>query len=408
MQVASVKNGQAKLIFIALSVPIVIMSIQKPNNACAADWALTPAVSLNIINDDNLFLATQNKTSTWESVIDTSVGLSRNTENNNIMINERLAARHYDYMPALDRNDSYTSLLYGYDAERYTFRINGAYAQESTLTSELVDTGVVQVVRTVNQKTLSPQLNYQMSPRSTLKMSFDYLDKKYDAPITEFSPYTTHATTVNYAYALDETVNLQANVTRSNVDIPDGAYGYQGLSLLTKSNNYQLGFTYNYAENIDLSVLYGERSSEDEIKYLGYLLFPASHSKGSTYNVVLRKSLASGSVKFQLSRDYSPAGTGVVYETDNATLGMQFLIDERNSINLDITYLNQKPGSSSYSAVQRTYYSIQPGYSWQVAENWSLHAYYRYVHQKYDISADAAESNSVSLSMAYTWPYYHF
>ncbi len=408
MQVVSVITGQANRAVFALGMLIMVTSMQRPIYACAADWALTPAVSMNIINDDNLFLATQNKTSTWESEMGVSLGLSRKMENNSLELTQRVVGRHYDYQPALDRNDGYTSLQYGYNAERCSLDVKGTYARESTLTSELADTGIVQVVRKVTQSTISPQFSYQMTPRSTLKLIYDSLDKSYDALVTEFSPYKTQAGSVNYTYALDETLQLQANATRSDVDIPDGAYGYPGLSLQTKTDNFQLGFTYTYAEDINMSVLYGKRSSHDEIKYLGYLLFPATNSNGSTYNIVLSRTLTRGTVRLQLTRDYSPAGTGVVYETDNATLGMQYSFDERNSINLDVTYLNQKPGASSYSAVQRTYYSFQPGYTWQVAENWSLHAYYRYVHQKYDISADAAESNSVSLSMAYTWPYYHF
>ncbi|MBI3560689.1 MAG: hypothetical protein HY080_03085 [Gammaproteobacteria bacterium] len=373
----------------------------------AADWAFIPTVDLQAVYDDNLFLTTQNVTKTWSSVIAASVDLSRKMENTSLDLTDKIASRHYDYNTMLDRNDNYITLAYAYNGERYAINANGAYASESTLTSELADTGYISVVRKVKQSTLSPSFTYQLSQHSAMQLSYDYLKKNYDAPITEFADYTNQITSANYSYSLTESLQLQAIATRSEVDIPEGAYGFVGASLSTKTDNYQAGLSYDYAEDIVLSALYGKRTSLDELKYLGYLLGTAK-SEGSTYNVSLTKTLDRATIKFQVTRDYSPAGNGVVYDTDRATVNLQYHVTDRNSVGLDIVYTNQKPGASRFITVHRTYYSVQPGYTWQVSENWSLNAYYRYSYQKYNTDTDAAKSNLISLSMSYVWPYYHF
>lgn len=394
-------------ITVAISIVVIGVNVIRANEVTAADWGLTPALSMEMFYDDNLYLTTQNKIDTRGSVVNASFGLSRNLETTSLEINQKLVARHYDYDNNLDRNDGYTNLAYTSSTERLGFSLKGIYSRESTLTSELADTGRVDVVRKVSQTTLSPALNYELSQRSSLRLAIDFLDKNYDAPSTEFADYSVRQASAQYTYILDEPLKLQSVVTRSKVDVPDGAYGYSYISLETQTDNYQLGLIYDYTENINLSLLYGKRESHEEIKISGSLV-SASDSNGATYDIALTKKLMQGSVKLQATRDYSPAGNGVVYETDSANLAMLYRINERHSFNLDATYFDQKPGTAAYGTYHRNYFSIQPGYRWRMSENWSLSTYYRYVHQKYDNNTDAAESKLISVSVAYSWPYFHF
>ncbi len=390
-----------------LSVVLTGLTFISSDEALAAEWGLTPSVNTQVFYDDNLLLGTQNKIGTWGSVVSASLALSRKMENTSLIFTDRIAARHYDNYDTPDTNDNYMNLSYGYNAERYSLSLNGGYSRESTITSELDDTGRVQVVRKVNQTTLAPSFNYQISPRSSLSVSLSHQEKNYDAPITEFSDYTVDVVNANYSYAVSESTRLQAVLTRSKVDTPDGAFRFVGVGTLSQTDNYQLGLEYQLAENLNISALYGKRDTQQDIEVNGSL-FATETSQGSVYNIAVTKTLARGTLKLQATRDYSPSGNGVVYETDNANLNMQLMLDQRHGLNLDIAYLDRKASSTTFTAIGRKYYRIQPGYYWNMSENWVLSTYYRYSRQQYDDNTAAAESNLVSINLAYSWPYYRF
>jgi hypothetical protein len=373
----------------------------------AADWSLTPLVSAEMFYNDNIYMATNSKTDTWGSVLNASLSLKRALETSDFDLSQRMVNRHYGYDNHQDRNDGYTNFAYNDTSERSRFSLAGSYARESTLTSEYTDTGRVDVVRKVNQTTATPTWEYDLSQRGSLTLSGQYTNKNYDAPVTEFADYSTGQASVQYSHAINEPLHVQAVMSRSKVDIPAGAYGIIYAGLITQTDNYQLGFSYDYAENIDFSLLYGKRKSSDEIRFLGTPI-ATFQSEGATYNLTVSKTFEHASAKLNLTRDYSPSGNGVVYETDTATISAQYRLSEISSTNLEFTYLNQKPGTTSYTAVQRTYYSALIGYHRNLNEGWTLGAYYRYANQKFDTIPGNATGNLVSLSLAYAWPYYHF
>lgn len=377
------------------------------NVALAAEWGITPSVNAQVFYDDNILLGTQNKIGTSGSVINAALALSRKLENTSLTFTDRIAVRHYGNYDTPDTNDNYMNLGYGYTAEQYSVSLNGGYSRESTITSELDDTGRVQVVRKVNQTTLAPAFNYQVSPHSSLSVSLSRQDKNYEAAITEFSDYTVDMINVNYSYTVSESTKLQAVLTRSKVDTPDGAFGFIGVSTLSQTNNYQLGLEYQLAEDMNISALYGKRDTRQDIEINGSL-FTTETSQGSVYNIAATKTLTRGTLKLQATRDYSPSGNGVVYETDNVNLNAQYMLKQRHGLSLDIAYLDRQPSSTSFASVGRKYYRIQPGYYWNMSENWVFSTYYRYSKQKYDDNTVAAESNMISINLAYSWPYYRF
>lgn len=373
----------------------------------AAEWGLTPSVNVQEFHDDNLFLDVQNGLATWGTIVNASLAFSRKMENNSFTLTDRVALRNYDDNESLDSTDNYLNVNYGYNAERYTAGFYGDSNRESTTTSEIEDTGRLNAVYRVNQKTLQPTFSYLASPSATLGLTYTYQDKDYEAPISEFSDYTAQTLSANYSHSISDNTKLQAVLARSLVDTPDGAYGLAGVSLLTATTNFQLGFDYQQAENMHFSVLYGQRDSRQDVESGGITLL-TDYSRGSVYNIVFTKTLERGELKLTATRDYTPSGDGTVNETDRANLSMRFMLKERHSMNLAVDYIDSKTSTTPISSYGRQYYRIQPGYTWSITESWALSGFYRYSKQRYDYNTEAADSNMVSVSIAYVWPYHLF
>jgi len=129
-----------------------------------------------------------------------------------------------------------------------------------------------------------------------------------------------------------------------------------------------------------------------------------SSGTGALFYASLEKDLERTSFAGTLSKIVSPSGSGQLNESDRLMVKMRRELTALMDFSLEVNGIRNKSGTGGVSSTDRKYYSILPALHWRLSRWWRVAASYRYIRQKYDNSATAAESNRAMVSVAYTWP----
>lgn len=106
-------------------------------------------------------------------------------------------------------------------------------------------------------------------------------------------------------------------------------------------------------------------------------------------------------IRAGVSRALSPSGSGGQTEKDSANLAISRDLTERVSVYLNSNYSKSRGSEGNISNNNRTYYSIQPGVTWQLSREWDAGLNYSYARIKRDYEIESAHSNSVNFSLSY-------
>src|SRR5438105_8907936 len=110
----------------------------------AAEWSMEPSVGLRAEHNDNIQFTSAPHPSVWGTILSPDVKFSGQTETLTVTGGLRLNFNRYFGEHGLDSTDHILSLRSSYKAERNILGLNIDSIRDSTLVSELNETGLVQ------------------------------------------------------------------------------------------------------------------------------------------------------------------------------------------------------------------------------------------------------------------------
>ena len=156
----------------------------------AAEWRAEPLFSLGANLDSNRRLLADGERS-GAAQLSGSLALARRTEISELTFQPRIDVRRYQGVDeALSSNDAGADLGWRRQSERWTTRLSATAREDSTLTSELADTGIIEGRARRQTLTAASESTWAFGERSSLQFGGSFMNIGFDdAGGTGLTPY---------------------------------------------------------------------------------------------------------------------------------------------------------------------------------------------------------------------------
>ncbi|AGA91767.1 outer membrane protein/protective antigen OMA87 [Thioflavicoccus mobilis 8321] len=364
--------------------------------AGAQQWQFEPTVSLGVDYDDNITLDPEDPRSSFGTSARVAVRGVQSTESTRLGLLAGLGLRQFSDGGDLDDVTAFLGVDGTYLAPRSQFQLNLSVSTQSTLTSETETTGVGDPNGQQYRVAIRPAWDYRLDERSSFGVSANVSAVFYeDVEDASLSDYRSGELSLSAAHSLTERAGINAVLSY-------GYYESQGDDNETENLAFQAGANYQLSETVSFALLFGLRRTEATFPGVGAREVTET-STGPIYSLSIEKRFArGGGVSLSALRDLAPSGAAEVLDTTSLQLGYRYPLSER--VNLQFSsraYRNRQTGGQS-SASDRTYADGQLGLSYQVRRSWRLAIDYRHRWQKNDEDPASAQSNAVTLSLAWS------
>jgi hypothetical protein len=386
------------------------------NSSRAAEWSIEPSVDLRGEYNDNFELTSGPHSTVWGLILSPDVKFSGTTETFNVTGGLRVNLNRYFGEQGLDTTDYISSLRSTYKTERDVWGLNVDAVRDSTLVSELFETGVALARRQRTRLAANPSWSRSLTEATAIIASYSYSDVHYaDTGDTSLIDYSDQTATVGFQSNLSErdVASLTAYYDR---------YETKPSQSLATTYGIQAGYDCAFSETLHGNLVVGARQTRSTVSAqalvcdgpifsgicLGNLTLltetQSETSTGWTLLAALDKKWETAQLSARLSREINPSGVGALVETDRAGIFWNHQWSPTVSYSVDAAIYQSRYVGNIVSGSDSRYYHIEPRVSWKITEWWTLTGGYSYSHTKSTSSPLEASANVVYLVLNYTWP----
>lgn len=383
-------------------------------SALAAEWAVEPDVSLRTEYNDNLRLTLAPHDSVTVSTLSPRVLLRRTTEISDVSLQGLVNLNRYWDDPSLDSTDYYYNFGASLLGERGQLSLNAGYVRDSTLASELAETGLVAARTQRSSIRVNPRWSRSVSPLSAVGIGYSFADVSYAASQSAgLTDYRNQDVSVWGSHKFSERDEVQLGAYYAEYETRPAAY---------ESATHGITLTYlrDFSERTKLSAQVGMRRTSATRQALTQVLVPTfipglfqivfvpqqidSRDSGALLNVGIdSKWSARTTLRGRISRELNPSGSGSLVESDRLSAGVSHGFTERTNLNVNASAYRSRFSDAALSRGNSRYYALEALLSSRLDEHWSFSAGYRYARQKYEGAHVAADANVIFVSARYDW-----
>ena len=363
----------------------------------SAQWYSESSTRFRSVYDDNLRLTSGDHDAVVGMILAGTIKAGKRTETSNINVKGGTTLKKYSGEDNLDTNDFDLGIDATHRTKRDEFTLTTAVKLDSTLSSEIQSSGLMQRRKRRIKKDFALSWARSLSERTSLKLSYSYLDTDYkNIKNTGLSNYTYQSIESMLSYSLDKKTNISLTL-RSSL--------YKG-SNRTKTEMQDYGVSarinHNFSETFSVGAGAGLRYSDTE--YRAIQIDNHNTDTGFLLNVNVKHTFEQMTVNGLLSRSVMPSGAGALLVTDKLSAEIDYRVDERLNLNIESAVYRNSSADEDDESRDRVFFSIQPKVRWKLTRRWLIEGSYRYRRQRYDSTGLTADSNAVFLSAKYVWP----
>jgi hypothetical protein len=376
---------------------------------------MEPSVALRTEYNDNINLTTAPHPSVWGVILSPDVKFSGTTEALNVTGGLRFNFNRYFGEQGLDTNDHILTLRSTYKAERDVLGLNIDSIEDSTLISELSDTGVVLARDQRRQLAINPSWTRSLTETISITTTYSYTDVDYANNVeTGLIDYRDQTATVGLGYKPGE---------RDLVTVAGYYDRYETKPGLSVANTYgvEVGYDRAFSETLHGSLSVGSRKTRSSTERqalicngfilagicFGNVITVTSVTKANTTGYIfaanLDKQWETARLSGALSRSINPSGVGTLVQTDH--LGLTWTQQWSPTVNSSASgglYKSQYGGNVAGS--NSRYYTVEANVGWRLTEWWTLSGGYSYRRALYEGSQASPSANVAYLVLSYAWP----
>ncbi len=378
---------------------LALFALSFTTNCLAEKWYFEPNVTIRTAVDDNVRLSVNNEESAFSTLITGKADFGFRTEVSDVKFYATLADRRYSGIADLNSQDKTLGLTTALRSGLNLYSFSGSIFRDSTRTSELETTGLVQANKQRTRISLNPSWTRTLTERASLKLGLAYTDVGYeDALNTGLVDYTYKQADAFWSYQLSPQTEAQllANVSR-----------YEAPVLRTQYDTYgvRAGFSHQLSETSSASALVGLSKTDSEF-FSGGVARQADDMALLLDLRYIKNMDEVQSFDVGLSMSESPGGSGDLLRATKLSFNAKRRLSTRLDFSLNASLTeNETGGGVNNTGNDRTYLSLEPKLSWRATEWWNLTGGYRYRQQEYtSSSAGTADSNMIYFTARYTWP----
>lgn len=374
---------------------VLIFLLIVPFVAIAKDITIIPAIAFKAGYDDNVLYSRAFEISDYVGIISPALKLDYATEVFNIRGSGLVDVLRYAQEKDLDYERQYYKLGGDYRfSERWEFTGDFAYTKDTTLQTELLQTGVVNVRSPVDRFDGDLGLSYELSELSDIGVKYEYLNRSYKDRFLD--DYYANAISLPYNRQFNDGLDIftveprYARVISENND----SHGYRLM----------LGWTHRPSETYQFKAFLGPRYTVQKFEDTG----ETTSNWGVVGDINLEKKAEIYSILVGFRSD-------VIMRPSRDTLNQVFRLYTRLS-----RRITERFGARVYSRISMTrpdeedvsdeediyYFVVTPSLNYYFTENHYLSLSYSY-QQQYDrnIEDDPRRArNRVWLSVNFNFP----
>nr|WP_274600197.1 outer membrane beta-barrel protein [Thiocystis violacea] len=363
-------------------------------SARASQWYVEPRVSLDTFYDDNVRLSTIDPRSTAGGNLTAAVESGRRTEESEIGLSAKVLSLYYTDASDLNETDGYLGFTSIYQLGRSRLGLDATFDYDSTLTSEVETSGLVQVEKRHQRVRVKPSWAYTLTDRARVEANLSYQDDTYqDVEVIPLFDYSFTTAGMSLIYGLTERAQVFGGLSYDK---------YDADQVDTQSSNYgvQAGASYLLTETMSLSSYAGVRNTHAETPT--FFGTEKTDNTGPIFQVELKKSYDQGQLRMSAERSLLPSSSGTLLDTTALRLSWDYQFEPRWKFLFSASGYRNRTPDGEVSRDDRDYLAFSPSLQHQLTESLRLDLSYRYRWQEYDLQTSDASSNAVYLSLQYT------
>jgi hypothetical protein len=367
--------------------------------ASAQEWQLTSNISQAVLYSDNLLLSRARNVDAFGSITAPQVHLERISPTSNITLNGRFEFAEYLDHSEFNSQDQFLNLnVQQAMSERSTLGLRANFTHDTTLKSEQDITGkeLDNSFDFINWYA-TPSWSYLVSPLDEIVLRGSYQEVNYDT--TEKTDYQYFGPSIDYNHQLSELAQFTSTVGffRYIPDEPGDDY--------TDTISTLFGYGYTSSERFSINggvgFFYAMRTED-----------PGKDSSDFGYRLKFNMNYLMNdqtSMRVALSHDAEPSGDGDQVVRNRVGLGFDYKFTPLTTGRLTLDYVDNEDflgfeGNSTTNEGTSRYASLRPSVLWQLTEDWSLAAEYRFRYKVFESNSDTETSNTVMLTLQYNFP----
>ncbi|HTU65476.1 MAG TPA: hypothetical protein VMF52_05990 [Steroidobacteraceae bacterium] len=325
-----------------------------PGAVRAGEWSVTPAFSWLADHASNRGLV-EDAPQSQSYGANVDLALARRDEDSELLLQPHYRVQRFIHDLYPDVDDAQLAARGHWLFETSSFDLRAQAAQESTLTTELAETGLVRADS--DRRTLAGGIGWKFAHAETRQFgaSLDYQDVDYTGAREELlTGYRYGRATLGESFTLSPRAMLTASVFGSQLRNPerDSTSDERGASL---------GVQYAWTERTTMSATLGLSRQDTD----------GERSRGTTRDFSLQHKGERLDWTLSYSHSLQPYGTGVLAERDTAQLEFVQALGPRASAVLRGSYARNEDGGFGLLFDSREYRYAEAALRWQVRETWS-------------------------------------
>jgi hypothetical protein len=332
----------------------------------AAEWSAQPSVSWTTDYDSDRSLSGGQSPGSESAVLYGDLRLQRASESLQIVLEPKYDVRRYSdnvYGPGSDRS---LAVSLNWTGERTGLTLTGAIANQTTLETELLETGIILGDVRQRLEQLNAQWSWSRTERHQYFLQAGYTDVGYiDSPylpegpdgalVPELSGYKYSAGSLGERFFLSERTTLSVSAFGDALQSP-----IRGNS--SHEAGLQVEYTTSFSERLSLDASLGESKRS----------LSGTSSFGTNGSIVLTRSFELGKGTLNYSRSLTPYGTGILVQRQQVSAGLTRSLATDLDANINLIRV-QNSQSTVRLGVDRPFYNnAVAGLAWKFSESWTL------------------------------------
>jgi hypothetical protein len=349
----------------------------------AAQWSAESSVRGGFEYHENLLLRTGDVDQVIGSNVDLSARLAWRTESRELWAAPRLRFLRYEEMEALDSDDQFLDLGCEFRRERAAWGLSASLARDSTLTSELEDTGFVSANKRHERASMTASGGWNYSERGQLGVLASAQEHRYlDAVNTGLVDYQYANGAVWMSYALSER-------SRGGAQLSWGSFEVESPGADTTDQAARLTFAYAFAPHLRLNITGGRIR----------VASTGRSEQGTAYSIELQREGELTDWRLSAERDVSPSGRGVLVRRDDFVMTLGRHLTARLHGDLSLKHIVDRDLVQGLPGADRDYQRGEARVDWRADQNWVFTGFVSYTRQSYANSPDIADGTSCGVSI---------
>ncbi len=362
-------------------------------DAQAAEYKITPSVSLRETYDDNIFFRDIDD---FEHLISSRLGFGSRTEKSDIQASGTWDISEYQRHDELDTVDQAYELSAGFTPGLlWRFDFAGEFRDDYTFISALEESGVLAERSRRKRVQLQPGATVIVDTRNRVELSYDFTKTQYR--LESYPDYRVQGASLVWQHdMMNERTTALCSLGASYVD-----FEVSGGDVKQQTYRLLVGIDHKFTETLKLTFMVGPRFTKSEFPRLGATV--DDEETGSIVDATLSWSLDRLRFSANIDRDITQSIYGENMTRDRLGLALMYRFTEKLRSDLSSAYYVSETDGFIDDEKRQTC-SVRQSVAYRLTKDLDLRMGYAYTWTENELTDHSEERNRVFAELSFRWP----